>query len=178
MDYSKQFDQMIDRLDKYLKTSKRTLYKFDTDVPKLAKRVEMATYRITAALERYRETKLELSRAESAKEPPAKLDKIRSKMMRERKLLSDDASKVNAVVQSADEMRAEMQKMLPELKKLSDDVAIEADRFDPEDRRQKRVAQLLADAEWANSKIDELQADVQNELMDPASSALDQTKVD
>lgn len=178
VDYSKQFDQMIERLDKYLKTSKRTLYKFDTELPKLAKRLEMANYRITAALERYQEQKLELSRAESAKESTSKLDKIRSKMMRERKLLTDDASKLSTLIQRADEMRAEMQKMAPELKRLSDDVAIEADRFDPEDRRQKHVAQLLADTEWANGKIEELRTSLQEELSEPATQAVEQTKVD
>ncbi len=177
VDYSKAFNEMISRLDKFLKTSKRTLFGIDMEIPKLAKRAEMAGYRVTAALERFNKQKEALERAQSAKEPETELNKIRGKMDRERSLLSKDAAKLSEILERADQMRAEMDKMLPELKRLSDDVAIEADRFEPEDPRQKKVAQLLADTEWANAKIDELKEASLASLTDPAAEAVNKAKV-
>ncbi len=178
VDYSKAFDAMIARLDKFMKEGKRTLYGFDIEIPKLAKRAEMAGYRITAALDRFNQQKELLEQAQSANQPAAKLNKIRSKMDRERKLLSNDATKLEEIIERADEMRAEMDKMRPELKRLSDDVAIEAERFDPDDRRQKKVEQLLRDTEWAAGKMDELRESSQSVLSEPAADAKAKAQVD
>jgi peptidoglycan hydrolase CwlO-like protein len=174
-EYSKAFDGMIQRLEAHLKKTKRSVYTFDSQLPKMQKRAETAKYRVTAARERYDEVRQVL--ASNRNLPPPKQEKLKKTMQHQRSLLSKDATNLEDLLAQSVQYRTDMATLSAELKKLSDDVAIEATRFPEEDRRQKKAAQLVADAEWALNKMAELTPLYESEFEEPTKETVSQTQV-
>ncbi len=175
-DYSKAFDKMIQALDRDLNETKKRLYVMDSQLPKLQKRAEAAKYRVTAAREEYDDVQSQLASSEALPKP--KVEKLRKKLAQKRSMLEKDAVKLDAISTQAKESRTEMTQRHERLTRLKDDVAIEADRFDPEDRRQSRVRKLLAESDWALSKLDELNAQYDSDLIQPVSETVGQARVE
>ncbi len=106
-----------------------------------------------------------------------KLDELKGKLANEARLLKADA-KLSEMVARSKELRTKDAEIADQLRSLKDDVAIEADRFDESDRTQKKAMQLIADADWALNKLDEVNAALEAELETPASETLGKTQVE
>lgn len=168
------FLSMIGKLDKQVSASKKHVFASEAEVKKLSKRAETAGWRVAAARERFDEYQSKLS---STKEGDKVAD-LKTKLNAERKLLAADAEKLTQMVARSKEMRAKADGLVAELRTLKDDVAIEADRFDPSEPGHKKAMKLIADAEWALERLAELNTAFENEVEVKAAETLARTQVE
>ncbi len=167
------FMSMISKLEKQVGASKKQVFASEGEVKKLAKRAETAGWRVAAARERFDEYQAKLA---SEKESD-KIAELKGKLTAERKLLKADAEKLAQMVSRSKEMRAKSEALAEALRSLKDDVAIEADRFESSDRGHKKAMQLIADADWALERLQELNASFESELEAKAAETLSKTEV-
>ncbi len=168
------FQSMVSKLGKQVSASKKQVFAAEGEVKKLSKRAETASWRVAAARERFDDYQARLS---SVKED-AKVAELKAKLSAERKLLKADADKLTQMVARSKEMRAKSESLAQELRTLKDDVAIEADRFDPGESSHKKATKLIADAEWALEKLSELNSAFESELEAKAAETLSKTEVE
>lgn len=167
------FQSMISKLEKQVGNAKKHVFASEAEVKKLTKRAETAGWRVAAARERFDEYQAKLS---SVKEGD-KISELKTKLSAERRLLKTDAEKLAQMVAKSKEMRSKADTLSQELRALKDDVAIEADRFESTDRGHKKAMQLIADADWALERLQELNAAFESELEAKAAESLTKTEV-
>lgn len=167
-DYSKLYDAMIAKASSYLKASNTMVAAREAEIKRLQKGAESAKWRVSTAREKYDEALAGLAT------DPAKWQ---SKLEQQHSLLKQDAVKLGAIIARGREISAELTKQAAELKSLTDDAGIEADRFPETDYRRKRVLQLLAESEWTQNKAGELAELSNTDLGDPVAETFDQATV-
>lgn len=168
------FLSMIGKLEKQVSASKKHVFASESEVKKLSKRAETAGWRVAAARERFDEYQSKLS---STKEED-KVAELKTKLAAERKLLAADAEKLTEMVTRSKEMRDKAEGLVGQLRALKDDVAIEADRFDPAEAGHKKAMKLIADAEWALERLAELNSAFESDVEAKAAETLTRTRVD
>jgi peptidoglycan hydrolase CwlO-like protein len=168
------FASMVAKLEKAVSAAKKHGFAAEGEVKKLAKRAETASWRVAAARERFDQYQSEMASTKA----PEKLDELKAKLANEVRLLKTDAEKLSQMVGHSKELRARSNELAEQLRSLKDDVAIEADRFDESDRTHKKALQLIAAADWALNKLDEVNAALEAELETKASETLGKTQVE
>lgn len=168
------FGSMVAKLEKAISAAKKQAFASEGELKKMAKRAETASWRVTAARERFEQYRSEIASAKA----PEKVDELKGKLANEVRLLKTDADKLNQLVARSKELRDTLAELVEPLRSLKDDVAIEADRFDQAERARKKALQLIADAEWTANKLEEVNGLLEAELETPASATLSKTNVD
>jgi chromosome segregation ATPase len=174
--YSKAYDQMIKKLDAYLKEAKKDVWAVTSTIPKLQKQSDAAKWRVATALENLREHQAKLEEAKATGGQSGEVAKLEKKIRSERKRLSKDAAKLAAILERASGMRDDLATAREKLSTLNSDVAIEVDRFPENDHRNKRAHELVASAEWVLNKMEELEAACQADLSEPVTALFEQAR--
>lgn len=167
------FVSMVGKLEKSVASAKKHAFATEGELKKLAKRAETASWRVAAARERFDQYQKAIANTKES----AKRDELKGKLANELKLLKTDAEKLSQMMDRSKELRSKGSALADELRVLKDDVAIEADRCDEGDITRKKALRLIADADWAVEKLDEVNAELQTSLEAPAGETLGKTQV-
>lgn len=158
------FKRMVGELEVMVKKTKRAIFAAEAEIKKTEKAVQAATWRVDAARERYDDYLQRLKQ-----ETGADAEKLNAELGRAQGQLKQDAVKTGTILERAEALRAELTALHAQLKKLSDDVAIEINFNGPDAPGQGKAKKLVAESEWALAKIEELNGASNTQVEDPAS---------
>ncbi len=168
-----QFVALVAKFEKVVTRAKKQAYSAEGELNQLKKRVEAAGWRVTAARDRFDKTQSELASTSE----PSRVNKLKQKLAADKRLLEDDASKLAKLMKRSESAQATSVEILELLRPLKDDVAIEADRFEPNEPGQKKAVSLLADADWAVERLEALTEALKAEFDAPANEVLERAQV-